>query len=854
MRTTDGPTADGVAAARLLPPGGHLATLDRLTDLAQRLLSTPQSPVAVQVSLLTDVQTVAAGTGLPAGVVGAQSPAADSLCTVTVAERGPLVVQDTRSDARVAQLAPVTSGAVGAYLGVPLTVDGGEIVGALCAFGPASRSWTPQDVALLEELAGAVVAQLELQALTGEFEASRLRWEMAIEAAEVGSFDVDLPTGRLDWDARMQTLFGYPAGSVQSDVDEGFSRIHPHDRPALDQAVGAAIQTCGAFRAEYRVLLPDGDQRWLSARGRALAGEDGGVAVRLLGAAHDVTEMHTAREQAARLVETMTTGFAAIDGQWRLTYVNRTAERIIGTTAAEVIGRELWELFPDLEDTDFGERYRHARQTGETVEFEAYYAHLGRWFEVRAVPDAGGLALYFLDVTARRDDRARAEAATARLELLSLVSAELVAAGLAVEDAVARLAELVVPGLADWCVVSLIDDEQIRDVGSWHREASLRPVVESYVSNRLDGRVDLGAVQRAWKTGRPAVIVTRATDVVLPTLGSEVAKTSLSQLAPESVVAVPMTARGQITGILALCRGADRPPMSDDEITTALEVANRAGLALDNARAYAEQRSLAEVLQRSLLTTPPEPDHCQIVVRYVPAAQAASVGGDWFDAFLQPDGATILVIGDVMGHDTAAAAAMGQVRSLLRGIAWHSGAAPAEVLSGLDAAMQGLQVGTTATAVVARLEQSLDERGRGVTRLRWSNAGHPPPMAINADGTVMVLSGVDHDLLLGYDPLTRRAESSVMLDRGATVLLYTDGLVERRGQDLDEGLALLRETLIELADLPLDELCDVLLRRMLPVDAEDDVALVAVRLHLQDAPRPAEAGPERVPPNVPDEP
>ena len=104
------------------------------------------------------------------------------------------------------------------------------------------------------------------------------------------------------------------------------------------------------------------------------------------------------------------------------------------------------------------------------------------------------------------------------------------------------------------------------------------------------------------------------------------------------------------------------------------------------------------------------------------------------------------------------------------------------------------------------------------------------------------------------DPLTRRAESSVMLDRGATVLLYTDGLVERRGQDLDEGLALLRETLTELVDLPLDELCDVLLRRMLPVEAEDDVALVAVRLHLQDGPRPAEAGPERVPPNVPDEP
>ena len=853
MRMSEKVAGDRAAAARLLPPGGHLVALDQLTGLAARLMSTPASSVSVQVSLLTDVQTVAAGTGLAPGVVGASSRSADSMCTITVAQRSPLVIQDAQRDPRVAQLPPVTSGSVGAYVGVPLTLEGGAVVGALCAFAPSSRPWAPQDVALLEELAGAVVAQLELQALAAEFEASRLRWELAVEAAEVGSFDWDLRTDRLDWDSRMQSLFGYPAGSTQSDVGDAFSRVHPDDRPELDLAVESAIAVCGDFRAEYRVLLPTGGHRWLSARGQALAGEDG-VAVRLLGTAHDITDVHSARDEAARLLETMATGFAAIDCQWRMTYVNRAAQRVIGLTAAQVVGRVLWEAFPGLEDTDFGGAYKLARDTGETVEVEAYYAHLGRWFEVRAVPDTDGLALYFLDVTQRRDDRARAEAATARLELLSLVSAELVAAGLAVEDAVARLAELVVPGLADWCVVSLIDDGQIRDVGSWHREAHLRPVVESYVAERLKGRSDLGAVQRAWETGRPAVIAGRATDVVLPTLGSEVARTSLRHLAPESVVAVPMTARGQITGILALCRSTGRPPMSDDEITTTLEVANRAGLALDNARAYAQQRSLAEVLQRSLLTTPPEPDHCQITVRYVPAAEAASVGGDWFDAFLQPDGATVLVIGDVMGHDTVAAAAMGQVRSLLRGIAWHSGAAPAEVLSGLDAAMQGLQVSTTATAVIARIEQSLDERDRGITRLRWSNAGHPPPMAINADGTVIALAGVGHDLLLGFDPLTQRGESSVVLDRGATVLLYTDGLVERRGQDLDEGLGLLSETLCDLADLPLDELCDELLRRMLPAEAEDDVALVAVRLHRQDQPRPAEAGPQRLPPGVPVQP
>ena len=120
------------------------------------------------------------------------------------------------------------------------------------------------------------------------------------------------------------------------------------------------------------------------------------------------------------------------------------------------------------------------------------------------------------------------------------------------------------------------------------------------------------------------------------------------------------------------------------------------------------------------------------MVRYVPAAEAARVGGDWYDAFLQRDGAPVLVIGDVVGHDTAAAAAMGQLRGLLRGIAHHSGAGPAEVLHGLDEAMASMHTGTLATAVVARLERCR-ERGRR-SRLRWANAGHPPPLLLRADG------------------------------------------------------------------------------------------------------------------------
>jgi serine phosphatase RsbU (regulator of sigma subunit) len=213
----------------------------------------------------------------------------------------------------------------------------------------------------------------------------------------------------------------------------------------------------------------------------------------------------------------------------------------------------------------------------------------------------------------------------------------------------------------------------------------------------------------------------------------------------------------------------------------------------------------------------------------------------------------MLVIGDVVGHDTQAAAAMGQLRGLLRGIATYSDAGPAEVLRGLDASMTTLQVSTLATAAVARFEQTTDELDRGVTRMRWANAGHLPPLVINPDGSVAELAAWKGDLLLGVDPATVRRESVVTLDRGATVLLYTDGLVERRNSDLDAGLARLRDALVDLADRPLDELLDEVMERLVHGRPEDDVAMVAVRLHRQDRPRPEEAGPTSVPPDVPED-
>jgi serine phosphatase RsbU (regulator of sigma subunit) len=284
-------------------------------------------------------------------------------------------------------------------------------------------------------------------------------------------------------------------------------------------------------------------------------------------------------------------------------------------------------------------------------------------------------------------------------------------------------------------------------------------------------------------------------------------------------------------------------------LRTAEIASRRAALALDNARLATANQQVAERLQLSLLSPPVQPDHLELVVRYRPATQGVSIGGDWYDAFMQPDGATVLVIGDVMGHDIEAAAAMGQVKTLVRGIAYDRQEEPAEVLRRVDHALVGLAVPAMATALVCRVEQEDSDRDAGLRRLRWSTAGHPDPMLLLADGTVIDLTApVGPPLGIGW--LGHRRDGLATLPPDSTLLLFTDGLFERRGLPLDDGRARVREIVSRSADLPLDVLCDRLLAEMLGEGVEDDVAVLAVRAHPVGVPRPREAGPEILPPLV----
>ena len=669
----------------------------------------------------------------------------------------------------------------------------------------------------------------------------RVLGELAIAAARIGTYDWDITTGRLVWDAKLRALFGEPPEApAERTIDDFRSRVHPEDRDRIATALDEAVRVTGGFDSEYRIVRPGGEVRWLAARGRVLHDVEGRP-VRLLGAAYDITEQQEGEARTTRILESMPTAFFSLDRRWRFAYVNAEAERVLDSPRERLLGGDIWELFPAAVGTDFEENYREAMASGHPVAFDAYYPPpLDAWFEVRAWPGPDGLAVYFLDVTARRRAQEETERAGSRAALVARVTAELTES-LDAERAVGRLAEVVVPALADWCIVTLADDDPrsgggrgLRDIGSAHRDPGLRPVVERYAGLRIDAMRDDALLVRSYANGETVVLEHGASQVIGGMLTSAEARDLLERLAPEAVTVLPLRGRDRTVGLITLFAGSGRAPLGPEEVAVAEEVASRAGLALDNARLYRQQRQLAEGLQRALLTEPPQTDGLEIAVRYVPAGEAAQVGGDWYDAFVQRDGATVVVIGDVVGHDIVAAASMGQLRSLLRGIAVSTGAGPADLLGGVDRAMVTLGAGTIATAVVARVEHTDDGDPSGARSVRWSNAGHPPPMVLRADGTVTEATGVHADLLLGVVPDTVRTEQTLTLRPGDTLLLYTDGIVERRDLALGDGIVALREVLVELAGLDLEALCDAVLERLLTARRHDDVALVAVRVRPLD--------------------
>ena len=569
-------------------------------------------------------------------------------------------------------------------------------------------------------------------------------------------------------------------------------------------------------------------------------------------------------------VEGMARPLFVLDDRWRFSYINPAGARLLGRAAGELVGAGVWDEFPEAVDSPFQRHYQRVAETGEPASFEAWFAPLGIWFQVDAFRTDAGIVVTYDDVTQRRRaEDARVEAVAAREEEAERAAASAAAAEVAgrhllvlgdistamtatadPDEAVQRFAELVVPLLADWCLVSVVDDAgRRRDVGLAHRDPALLPLVREYARLRPRTNRPTAPVPTTLREGRP-VVIQELTDEMVVAMTSEAARAPLTRLEPASVAAFPLLARGELFGVITLVNGVHRGPFTADELRTADVASRRAALALDNARLAAAQSRVAERLQRSLLSEPVQPDHLQLAVRYRPAARDVAIGGDWYDAFLQPDGATVLVIGDVMGHDLEAAATMAQLKTLVRSIAYDRQETPGEVLRRVDLAVVGLELRDLATAMVARIEQDDAARASGVRTVRWASAGHPMPLLVTADGIVTDLDAPVGPPL-GIGSAARPGDGVAVLPAGSTLLLFTDGLFERRTSDLDAGRERLRAAAAALAAEPLEALCDGLLAALLADGAEDDVAVLAVRAHPVAGPRPVEAGPQRLPARVP---
>jgi sigma-B regulation protein RsbU (phosphoserine phosphatase) len=530
---------------------------------------------------------------------------------------------------------------------------------------------------------------------------------------------------------------------------------------------------------------------------------------------------------------------AIFDADWSLCYINPAGAALLRRAADDLVGRNIWAALPELPGTIFHGFLLHARSAGTPVTWDGFYAPAGRWLSATAVVVDGFLHVSAREATGRPADAdepvaAATDADADRLRFLAEVSESLIST-LDTGESATRLAELAVSRLCDWAVVVLAGEDGGPGEDAWaHRDPARAADLDTYLTGRLRDTGDDAAMVEALLSGEPVQVLTIDEALVAPSLPTEEVRAAWRRLDTASCTVVPLRARGETFGALAMLNASDRPPHTETEIAAAVEVARRGALAVDNTRLYGRQLKVAETLQHSLLTPPPQPHQLEIAVRYRPAAAYQQVGGDWYDAFQQPDGATLLVIGDVVGHNVDAAAAMGQIRSIVRGIAYDRPDGPAQVLTRVDGVLSGLHVGTLATALIARIEQSPEQARTGLRTLRWSSAGHLPPLLLRPDGTVLRLESPP-ERLLGAGPTGPRVNHEALLHPGDTVLFYTDGLVEHGRSSIDDGLDRLAGELAPMADVPLDKLCDQLLDHIATGRADDDIAILAVRCHLQDA-------------------
>lgn len=541
--------------------------------------------------------------------------------------------------------------------------------------------------------------------------------------------------------------------------------------------------------------------------------------------------LRSSERRTRLIVDGARDGFISTDAQGRVLDVNAAAESLLGRSRAEMLGRPFQELGIPESEHELFEKRRRALLEGASEDGERHLAlrvaidrpdgsrlsaesmiwaveRDGEWMINARLTDIGER----LREQEERERRVAAEAAREQAELATTTIARLQA----VADAALthhHLDELLPTILertrevmdADAAALLLIEDD-----GSLSRLTCDRTMT-AIAAERV--RADAGIAGRVLASARPLVVHDPSAD--------DVADAAFGHPAIASIACVPLLSEGElIIGVVQIgCCSPRR--LTDDDVVLLRLTADRVALAIDHARAFGREHRIAETLQRSLLPDAlPALPGITLAARYLPAASESEVGGDWYDAIPLPGGRILLVMGDVSGKGLAAASMLGALRNAIRayGIEGHGPAEIAELVNRLvlwDDSHD--HMATLVLAVLDAVSGTLD----------WVNAGHPPPLMIDGSGRTSFLEGT-RSVPLGVLALPAyRAERTTVAPGGA-VVLYTDGLIERRGEHLETGMAALAAA---AADGPLlaGALCDRVLATAAPTGAAtDDVAILAL--------------------------
>ena len=545
--------------------------------------------------------------------------------------------------------------------------------------------------------------------------------------------------------------------------------------------------------------------RWLLAVGTPLVA--GLLISRLLDRVrHQADEARRSEERTRRVLDTAPDAFITLDRDGKILSWNVAAERLFGWTAAEAVGQTMRELIVPPEYRDRHETRRRALVASlDPFAVERFDVELlrrdGRRFPGESTVskvDVGGevfVSGFIVDVSERL--RRQAEREALLREQAARAEAERVA------EIVGRMQALVDAALAHRTLEGIL-----RDLVAQVRGVLGADAASIFLSDEHD-KLTVGASAPADIAGGD-LFAGRVAEEGEAMLGQD-----------DTLIGVPLLADEEVTGVLVA--GVNPPRGFNEEDLTLLRLAaERVGLAIAHARVYEREHRIAETLQRSLLPDRlPQLPGLEVAARYLPAAAEAEVGGDWYDVIPIAGGAVGLVMGDVAGKGLAGASMVGRLRSALRAYALegHDGGRVVERLNRL------LWTEAEESQMATMLYVIVDPAANVV---RWVNAGHPPPLIVRGP-EVEFLRGRS-SVPLGVLPFPTYEEATAPMEPDSVLLLYTDGLIERPGEHLDDGLEALAARVREApADDP-GALLDHLLATLVPSGgAPDDVALLTLR-------------------------